>query len=289
MSGEVGERCDAGGRAADGAGTDSAMCGTAGPAAGSECAAGGVAGLPTAVFWDLDGTLIDSDPYWVCAERALLERCGGEWDDALAEAMQGAALPVIIRLLRERGVDLPDEVIIFTLTDQVMCMERERLPWIEGACELLAELAEACVPSVLVTGSPRPIVDNVLAHAPAGSFVGVISGDDDVPHKPDPAPYLAAARIAVTAKSEREVRDDGCRGEGVSTGNASIPPRDLMRRCVIFEDSLPGLAAAHASGGYVIAVTGHARVPVAGCGHYDRMISDYRGLRPSDLIVDRAE
>ncbi|NEG88827.1 HAD hydrolase-like protein [Bifidobacterium aerophilum] len=241
--------------------------------------------MPAAVFWDLDGTLIDSDPYWVRAERALLERCGGAWDDALAEAMQGAALPMIIRLLRERGVDLPDEVIVSTLTDQVMCMERERLPWIEGACELLAELAEACVPSVLVTGSPRPIVDNVLAHAPAGSFVGAISGDDDVPHKPDPAPYLAAARIAVTAGSEHRMRDSGRHGEGVSTGNASIPSRDLMRRCVIFEDSLPGLAAARASGGYVIAVTGHARVPVAGCGRYDRMIRDYRGLRPSDLIV----
>nr|WP_169241220.1 HAD family phosphatase [Bifidobacterium sp. DSM 109959] len=204
-----------------------------------------------AVLWDLDGTLIDSDPYWVTAERALLESYGGTWDDALAEAMQGASLPVLTRLLRERGVTLPADEIVRTLTDAVMRMESERLPWVEGARELLTWLASEGIPSVLVTGSPRVIADNVLRQAPAGAFIGAISGSDELPPKPSPEPYRHAARMA------------------------GVDPRN----CVIFEDSLPGLTAARASGAVAVAVTGHARVDVTGCGLYDFAIRDYREMR----------
>mgnify|MGYP000414356340 CR=1 FL=1 len=41
-----------------------------------------------AVFFDLDGTLIDSDPYWVRSQETLVRSCGGEWSDALADALQ---------------------------------------------------------------------------------------------------------------------------------------------------------------------------------------------------------
>ncbi|KAB7790353.1 HAD family hydrolase [Bifidobacterium leontopitheci] len=240
----------------------------------SDAPAGQVAGkLPAAVLWDLDGTLIDSDPYWVRAERSLLESCGGVWDDALAEQMQGAALPVVCALLRERGVDMTDERMSRIMTDDVMRMERAHLPWAEGVRDLLAELAAASVPSVLATGSPRPLVDNVLAHAPAGAFVASISGDDDVPHKPDPRAYLTAARLAGVI---------GDSDAGLAAGSDVV--RAAMRRCVVFEDSLPGLTAAHASGAYVVRVTGYARNDIADAGLFDRSITDYRGLRPVDLL-----
>ena len=53
-----------------------------------------------AVFFDLDGTLIDSDPYWVRSQETLVRSCGGEWSDTLADALQGAAFPETVRLLR---------------------------------------------------------------------------------------------------------------------------------------------------------------------------------------------
>lgn len=46
-----------------------------------------------AVFFDLDGTLIDSDPYWVRSQETLVRSCGGEWSDALADALQGGGFP----------------------------------------------------------------------------------------------------------------------------------------------------------------------------------------------------
>ncbi|RSX53589.1 HAD hydrolase, family IA, variant 3 [Bifidobacterium goeldii] len=218
--------------------------------------------VPKAVFWDLDGTLIDSDPYWVTAERALLESYGGTWDDDLADAMQGAAFPVIVRLLTERGVTLAPSEIRAQLTDEVLAMERARLPWIEGVRSLLEALAGAAVPSVLVTGSPRLIAENVVSQAPAGAFADYICGDDDVTPKPDPAPYLLAARKAGLTDNAQD-----------------------MRQCLIFEDSLPGLSAARASGAVVCAVTGHARVEVGEEGLYDQRIVDYRGLNLNRLAT----
>ena len=33
----------------------------------------------TAVLWDLDGTLVDTEPYWIATEFALAEKYGGTW------------------------------------------------------------------------------------------------------------------------------------------------------------------------------------------------------------------
>lgn len=217
-----------------------------------------------AVMWDLDGTLIDSDPYWVHAERVLLESFGGVWSEALAESMQGAAFPEMTRLLRERGVVLAPNEIAQLLTDEVMRMELTHLPWMAGARDLLAKLVASAIPSVLVTGSPRAIVDNVIVQAPVGAFVGSISGDDGIAPKPSPEPYRHAARLA------------------------GVDPDDSfqMNRCLIFEDSLPGLTAARAAGATVIAVTGHARVDITGHQElYDLAIRDYRGLMLGDFSV----
>ena len=40
-----------------------------------------------AILFDVDGTLIDSDPYWVRSQETLVRSCGGEWSDALADAL----------------------------------------------------------------------------------------------------------------------------------------------------------------------------------------------------------
>lgn len=231
-----------------------------------------------AVFWDLDGTLIDSDPYWVQTERSMLEGHGGVWSEALAEALQGSSFPTTMRLLHEHGLDdeLSDEVVVAQMTAEVLAMEQTRMPWVAGVRELLTELAAAGIPSVLVTGSPRPIVDNVLAHAPAGAFVASISGDDPVEHKPSPQPYRAAARLAGVLPA----------ASPTAASVATVDDAAEMRQCIIFEDSLPGLTAARAAGATVVAVSGHARVRVtddpALRGLYDYTISDYRDIRLSD-------
>ena len=48
--------------------------------------------LPAAVLWDMDGTLVDSEPYWIAEEHALVESFGGRWSHEHAMALVGQSL-----------------------------------------------------------------------------------------------------------------------------------------------------------------------------------------------------
>ena len=131
-----------------------------------------------AVFWDMDGTLIDSEPYWHEGEMKIAAAHGGYWDEELA--WQGCQLSI--------------EEIGQGMIDYVAQKEFERIPWIEGVEDVLVALRDAGVPSMLVTTSPRHLAENLVVQAPAGTFAGYVCGDDDVEKKPSPAPYLEAGR-----------------------------------------------------------------------------------------------
>ena len=47
----------------------------------------GSARFPKAVLWDMDGTLVDTEPYWMEAEYELAALHGGTWSDAHALAL----------------------------------------------------------------------------------------------------------------------------------------------------------------------------------------------------------
>lgn len=188
--------------------------------------------LPLAVFWDMDGTLIDSEPYWHQIEIELAQRYGGSWTEDLGWQMSGKPLSVVAGIMRAKGLNLPAESIPDMLIDGVGHKEQEHMPWIDGVFDLLTALGEAHVPSVLVTTSPRRIAQVVVDQAPTGAFVDFVCGDDGLAQKPDPAPYLHAAELV------------GIRN-----------PED-MASCIAFEDSLTGLKSAVASGATTLAFTG---------------------------------
>lgn len=194
--------------------------------------------LPKAVLWDLDGTLVDSDPLWTAAERECVIAHGGTWTDSVADPLAGASLATCARVLREAGVALPDDAIIRELVNSVVRKYGDNVPWVPGAVELLTALRDASVPSVLVTGSPHALADRVVEAAPTGAFVGCVTGDDDVRDKPDPEPYERGALLAEALPGE----------------------------CLAFEDSPTGLASALAAGTRAVTVRAHARtvVPEAG-------------------------
>lgn len=151
--------------------------------------------LLKAVFWDLDGTLIDSEPYWHEGEMEIAAAHGGYWDEDLAWSCSGTPLDHCAKTMIEHGTNLPPEQIAKAMVDYVAKKEFERVPWTNGVLDVLGSLVDAGIPSVLVTTSPRRLAQNVIDHAPAGAFAGFVCGDDDLPHKPDPAPYLAAAKM----------------------------------------------------------------------------------------------
>lgn len=181
----------------------------------------------------MDGTLVDTEPYWMDAEGSLVAEFGGRWTEDDAEQMIGLALDRAAQVLIGRGVELPPEVIQQRLIGHVTASVRRHVVWQSGALELLAALAEAGVRSALVTMSYRELADAVVSQGPAGAFEVMVTGDEVEHGKPDPAPYLLAAeRLGVD-----------------------------ITRCVAIEDSPPGITSALASGARTLGVQHIAAVP----------------------------
>ncbi|MFT8593559.1 MAG: HAD family phosphatase [Bifidobacterium sp.] len=189
---------------------------------------------PKAVFWDMDGTLIDSEPYWHQAEIEIAHAHGGEWTEELGWQHSGFPVLVCAQALIDHGTRLPAPTIATMMVERVAELEEERMPWIPGTLELLVALAQQNIPSILVTASPRRMAEAAVRQAPEKAFAGFVCGDDDLPKKPDPAPYLQACKVAEVALSE-------------------------IRECIAIEDSKPGLQSAAASGATTIAITGYSR------------------------------
>lgn len=185
------------------------------------------AALPAAVLWDMDGTLIDTEPFWIGSETALVEEHGGTWSHEDALSLVGSDLRAAAAVLQERGgVRLTVDEIVERLVAMVGAgMERE-MPWRPGAREVLERLRVAGVPCALVTMSYRALADRLVAAVPEGTFGAVVTGEEVRRGKPDPEPYLVAAeRLGVDVTS-----------------------------CVAFEDSPPGLASATSAGARVVGV-----------------------------------
>jgi len=183
------------------------------------------------VFWDLDGTIVDTEPYWIQAEKDLVREYGGSWTDEDAMELVGQALSYSARRLQQAGVTLPVDRIIAALTEKVAARIRAQVPWRPGARELLAELAEANIPCAMVTMSTGPLARLVAERLPAGTFRLLVTGELVQRGKPHPEPYqLAFDQLA-----------------------AEVPGLSKTR-CAALEDSLPGYSSAHAAGLAAVAV-----------------------------------
>ena len=133
-----------------------------------------------AVFWDMDGTLIDSEPYWHEGEMKIAAAHGGYWDEELAWQGSGTPVPDVARRMVEHGCQLSIEEIGQGMIDYVAQKEFERIPWIEGVEDVLVALRDAGVPSMLVTTSPRHLAENLVVQAPAGAFAGLGIAPEDM-------------------------------------------------------------------------------------------------------------
>jgi HAD superfamily hydrolase (TIGR01509 family) len=209
--------------------------------------------LPAAVLWDMDGTLVDTEPFWIAAEVALVAEHGGSWNSDDGHALVGHDLRWSAEYLRRRGeVDLPVEAVIDRLLEDVIARIGHRVPWRPGARPLLEDLRARGVPCALVTMSYRRLAAAVLDSLPPGTFDVVVTGDEVALGKPDPEPYLvAAARLGV-------------------------PPS----QCVAIEDSPTGVASARGAGAAVLAVEHLVPIPA---GPRTTLLRTLDGVTVSDL------
>ena len=189
--------------------------------------------LPDAVLWDMDGTLVDTEPYWIESEFDLVEAHGGSWSHEHALQLVGNDLLASGRYIREHsGIDLEPARIVEELLDRVVARVEAAVPWRPGALALLEDLRANEVRCALVTMSYRRFVAPILAALPEGAFEVIVTGDAVTQGKPHPEPYHTAARLL-------QVRTD---------------------RVLAIEDSNTGARSAEAAGCTVVVVPNH--VPV---------------------------
>ena len=100
--------------------------------------------LPAAVLWDMDGTLVDTEPYWIAAEHAIVAEHGGTWSDEFAHQLVGNDLMVSAAFIRDHSpITWSPERIVDELLARVVAQVREHVPWRPGARELLDALRAA--------------------------------------------------------------------------------------------------------------------------------------------------
>ena len=117
----------------------------------------------------MDGTLVDTEPYWIATEYAMAEKYGGTWSEEHAMNLVGNALLESGDYIRvHMGIDRTPQQIVDELLDGVVARVEVEVPWRPGARELLTDLHRQGVPCALVTMSWQRFVDPILARLPDG-------------------------------------------------------------------------------------------------------------------------
>jgi HAD superfamily hydrolase (TIGR01509 family) len=185
----------------------------------------------TAVIFDCDGTLVDSEPLARTAWERALAVHGYALTDADAEASVGLPYPRVHAYFAER-VSLPAaEPFWGELSAELFALIDSDLVRFDDAVEAARELRSRGIPVAVASSSPRERLQRTLGRAGLlDAFDVVVSGDEVVNGKPAPEMFLLAA------------------------SKLSVAPED----CIVVEDSAPGVQAGIAAGMTTIAV---CRVP----------------------------
>jgi HAD superfamily hydrolase (TIGR01509 family) len=188
------------------------------------------------VLFDMDGLLVDTEPLWFETEADVMARLGAPWGPEDQQQLLGGSMERTVGYLLARATRPapPADVARWMMDGMLRRAAQGRVVVRPGARELLAEVAAAGVPHALVTGSQRPFTEAVLAST-GFRFPVTVTADDVTRTKPDPEPYLLAAKLLDA--------DPG--------------------QCVALEDSPNGIASATGAGCRVVAVPSLLPIPPA--------------------------
>lgn len=182
------------------------------------------ANTPAAVLWDMDGTLVETERYWIAAQSGLMVRHGlppltPEHDAALV----GSSLQSAAAMFRDLGVPLSVSEIMETVSNEVIELVGDGVNLRPGALELLHDLRAHDVPTAIVTNSGRDLVDAVLPHLGGHEFAHIVTFEDVEHGKPHPEGYLLAAERLGVPSEHCIVLEDSVNGLGGAVAAGSVP------------------------------------------------------------------
>jgi HAD superfamily hydrolase (TIGR01509 family) len=188
----------------------------------------------SAILFDMDGTLIDSEPLWLQAEIEIMAELGCHWDQQDQINCLGGPMERTEKYMQERSNNVKPYGYFEKKLDELMEYKLSQdLELIPNAKELLEDCKSAGLKIALVTASTGKQMRSVLTRFPKDFFDAAVSRDDVEKSKPDPAPYLLAAKLL------------GVKNEF----------------CVVFEDSPTGVLSGLRSGAQVIGIPHLSQIP----------------------------
>ncbi len=188
----------------------------------------------SAILFDMDGTLIDSEPLWLEAEIEIMEELGCNWDQQDQINCLGGPIDKTENYMQDRSNNIKPFGYFTKKLDDVMEQKLStKLDLIPNALEIINECKRSELKIALVTASSGRLMRAVLKRFPVGIFDTVVSYDDVERSKPDPEPYLLAAKTL-----------------GVDITN-----------CVVLEDSLTGVQSGLSAGAQVIGIPHLVKMP----------------------------
>lgn len=193
--------------------------------------------LPAAIMWDMDGTLVDSEPLWQQATIELSKDLGRRLPQELLDATTGGSFANTLQICADYAGVTVDAKTAEELKTSMFAHARElfrqHLEPREGVTELLTDLKALGVPMFVTTNTERSLANISIRAVGEEYFTGSVCGDE-AGYKPEPGMFLRAADMA------------------------GVAPAD----CLVFDDSLPGITGGLRAGCTVIGLPHFPEVQV---------------------------
>lgn len=185
-----------------------------------------------AVIFDMDGVLVNSEPFYVEVEQTNFKQLGLKISEKEHQTYQGTATDRMWQLIKERhGIQHPVEVLVKMTNNLVTPYfnSLEKMEPMHGVERLIKKLKEKGIPLALASSSYSDVIEIILQKTGLKKYFDVVvSSQMAGASKPEPDIFLLAAK------------------------NLGVTPE----KCVVIEDSTNGIKAAKAAGMYCIAFAG---------------------------------
>ena len=177
-----------------------------------------------AVLFDMDGTLVDSEPIWFAVLRTVVPEFGGDLPADAHGALHGSDRSTTTRILQERFGLTGDPAAFWTRVVERLVVDLAHARPMPNASVWVEAVVTAGRARAVVSNSPRAMVEASLApHAWARHLEVRVAIEDVDRGKPHPDSYLLAAhRLGIEARDALIVEDSEAGARAASAAGATV-------------------------------------------------------------------